>query len=200
MPAPVAVLALALAACGNTHMVTSWRAHDVQPVSAAGRRIATVFITDDIAGRHAGEDALAQELERMGARGVPSYSILHDMDPKNDEQTRAQLAAAHIDGVVVMRVIAVGTQITTDAGYVAVPRYRTFWGYWDYGWGSIYEPGYIHTDTQVMTETLVYSLEPDKLLWAGTSETFDPSSVRSAVRHIAREAAEKMADQGVLVR
>lgn len=198
--AAVPALALLLAACGSgTELVTTWRPQDAQPVSAAGRRIATVLITDDVASRHAGEDALAQELARMGAVGVPSYSILHDVQPAHDEQTRAQLAAAGIDGVVVMRVISAETHITGDGAYWDVPSYRSFWHYWDYGWGAVYAPGYLSTDTQVMTETLVYSLQPDKLLWAGTSETFNPSSVRSAVRHIAHEVAEKMYKQGVLV-
>ena len=202
-------LALLVAACDNTRLVTSWRAYDAEPVSPAGQRIATVFITQDEAGRRAGEDALAQELARMGAQGVPSYTILHGVDvtEKNADNTatrdrvKAQFAAAHIDGVVVMRVISAQTVVTgTDGGYWAAPYYGTFWGYWDYGWNSVYAPGYLQTQTQVMSETLVYSLQPEKLLWAGTSETFDPSSVQSAVRHIAHDVTNKMAKQGILVR
>jgi hypothetical protein len=52
----------------------------------------------------------------------------------------------------------------------------------------------------VGVETLVYSLNPDKLLWAGMSETFNPRDVNQVVRHVAEKAAEKMSEEGVLTK
>ena len=59
-------------------------------------------------------------------------------------------------------------------GYGA-PYYGSFYGYWGYGWGAVYDPGYLRTDTVVMVETLIYSVTQDKLVWAGHSKTTNPS-------------------------
>jgi len=194
-------LAAAAAACGgNTQLTDSWRPDNVQPVSAAGRRIGAVFITENPVGRRAGEDALAQELARLGAVGVPSYKIVPDLDTHDPDRARKELSGANLDGVVIMRVLGATHELAYIPGYTTVPIYRSLWNYWTYGWGAVYGPGYLSAETSVRAETLVYSLQPDALLWAGTSATFDASSVPSAVRHIAHQVVDRMADQGVLVR
>jgi len=60
-------------------------------------------------------------------------------------------------------------QVSYEPGVVWVgPHYRRFWGgYWGYGWGTVYEPGYLREDKVVSVETLVYSFEQDELVWAG---------------------------------
>ena len=58
----------------------------------------------------------------------------------------------------------------------------------------------ISTDTVLRIETLVYSLERDTLLWAGTSRTVNPDKVSEFVPEVADTAAREMMKQGVLVR
>jgi hypothetical protein len=47
-------------------------------------------------------------------------------------------------------------------------------------------------------ETLVYSLNNDELLWAGTSRTVNPAKVPEFVEEVADTAAKQMARQGLL--
>ena len=62
--------------------------------------------------------------------------------------------------------------------------------------------GHLDTINVVTLESLVYALEPGldgELVWAGRSETFDPSSFESLARSVARSSVRKMAKDGVIV-
>jgi hypothetical protein len=79
------------------------------------------------------------------------------------------------------------------------PHYRRFWGgYWTWGWGTVWEPGYLTVDKIVKVETLVYSLERDELLWAGVSRTVDPASIDSFIGELATAVTKQMAKDGLL--
>ena len=87
---------------------------------------------------------------------------------------------AGIVGVVVLRAAGAKKEVSYSPAYWSAPYYGSFWGggYYGYGWNSVYDPGYLRTDTIVRVETLVYDLKADKLLWAGMSESTNPSAVQ----------------------
>jgi hypothetical protein len=106
-----------------------------------------------------------------------------------------------VDGIVTLRVIdeKEKTRVTYGGygpGYS--PYYSRFSGYWGFGWGAPFSPTEVTTTTQLRIETLVYSLERDALLWAGTSRTSDATNVQRLVSEIADAAAKQMVKQGVL--
>jgi hypothetical protein len=81
-----------------------------------------------------------------------------------------------------MRLAGKETRVNYSPAVYSGPYYGSFWGgYWGYGWGYANTPGYITTDSVVKVETLVYSLEQDKLVWAGVSRTVDPTKVESFI-------------------
>jgi hypothetical protein len=200
--AAVALFALSLGACagsgGTTSITSTYRPPDAQPVSPGGLPIAAVFISQNPMSRQIGEDALVEELREIGANGVSSYSIVPDLDVTNRDRARKQLEEAGIETAVVMRVTDVKEEVVYTPAYWNSGPYSNFWGYWNYGWGSVYEPGYLRTETNVQAETLLYSLTNNKLVWAGNSRTFDPKDVNAAVRNVAEEVVEKMVEQRVL--
>lgn len=195
-------LAVALSSCKSTetHFTSSWKPGDAQPVSAgAGQHVAAVFINENTSVRHEGEDYLAQELAKYGALVVPSYRMLPDR-PSDESQARQAMKQSGIDAVVSMRVVSVDPVVSYTPGYwTSSGIYSGLWGYWGYGWNSVYAPGYLSTENRVGIETLVYSTTDNRLLWAGMSETFTPKSVRSAVHSAVRKAVKKMHEEQVLV-
>jgi hypothetical protein len=194
-------LTLGLAACGGysgTEFTSTWTPGDVQPVSAEGKHIAAVFISSNSGTRRVAEDELAQELTRYGALGIPAYTLVAE-DPRNEDASRRALEQAGVDAVVSMRVVSHDTQTTFEPSYWSGPYYRSLWGYWSYGWGSVYEPGYLRTTTRVGVETLVYSTAQNRLVWAGMSQTFNEDDIDDVVEEIVRKAVKKMKTDGVLV-
>jgi hypothetical protein len=193
-------LALASLSCSTTTFESTWRAPDARPIQLAGKKVVTLFFSKNPVIRRRAEDAMAREISARGGQGVPGYTVLADDEVKNEEASKAKLASLGFSGTVVMRVVGRETEYTYQPGVVWVgPHYRRFWGgYWTWGWGTVWEPGYLTVDKIVKVETLVYSLERDELLWAGVSRTVDPASIDSFIGELAAAVTKQMAKDGLL--
>jgi hypothetical protein len=200
MRALLGLLAVSLTGCSSTSFVSTWKVPLEGPIQFDGKRVAAVVVTANESTRRAGEDALARRISAGRAHGIPSYTLVSGETPKDQEAAKKVLKEADIEGAVVMRVISSETEVSYSPGGVyAAPYYGSFWGYWGYGWGMAYDPGYLRTDTVVMVETLVYSVTQDKLLWAGRSRTTNPSNVSRFILELSNKAASEMKKAGFIV-
>jgi hypothetical protein len=188
-----------LAGCASTRFNSTWKAPDAGPLDFAGRKVAALVVTADQATRLGAEAALARELTQRGVKGVPAHTILPAEEVKDKDKAKARLVQAGVEGAVVMRPVAKDQQITATGGtYWGQPMYGSFWGYYGWGWGAVYDPGYIRTDTVVTVETLIYDVKNDKLVWAGMSETTNPERVDTLIGDLVTEAAKQMRKQGLV--
>ena len=64
-------------------------------------------------------------------------------------------------------------------------RYGGFYGgYYTFAWGATYSAGTLQIDEVVHVETLIYDLRTDKLIWAGMSDTMNPSTAQKVIRDL----------------
>ena len=198
-----AVIALATASlfCASTTFVSTWRSPDARPLRLTGRKVVAIFMGRSPTARRRAEDAMAREISARGAQGVPSYTVLSDEEIKDKEAAKAKVESLGFSGAVVMRVVGRERQVSYEPGVVWVgPHYRRFWGgYWGYGWGTVYEPGYLREDKVVSVETLVYSFEQDELVWAGVSRTVDPTKIEDFIAELATAVTKQMTKDGLFV-
>ena len=196
------VLALSPLACSTTTFESTWRAPDAQPLRLEGSKLVATFLSKNPAIRRRAEDAMAREISARGAQGVPAYTVLSENEVKDQEASRTKLEGLGFAGAVVMRVVGRETQYNYEPGTVWVrPHYRHFWGgYWNWGWGAVYEPTYLTVDKIVKVETLVYSLRQDQLVWAGVSRTVDPAHIDDFIAELATAVSRQMAKDGLLGR
>jgi hypothetical protein len=140
-------------------------------------------MTKDPGLRRMAEDAAAAQLQ--GAQAVPSYRILGEADLKDREGVKAKLKEQGFQGVLVMRMAGVTEQVSPVT-------YGTFDGYYGWAAGAAYDPAYLQTDTIVHVVSSLYSLQDDKLIWSGTSQTFDPSSAKSFMTSVSKAVAKSI--------
>jgi hypothetical protein len=198
----VVVAAATAVACASTSFQSSWKAPGAAPLNFKGKKVAALIVSKEEGVRYGAEDYLAREITARGAVGVAAYSIIPKELIQDKEKAKEFLEKANVVGVVVMRVVGKDQEISSSAGtYWGAPSYATFWGsgaYYGFGWGGVYEPGYLRTDTIVMVETLVYSLEQNKLVWAGHSKTTNPEKVGPFIQELTAKAAAELKKQGLI--
>ncbi len=176
-------LAVAMSACASTKMTSTWT--DPTARGASMSKIAVVALTQDPGLRRMAEDAAAAHMQ--GAQAVPSYQVVGDSDLRNREQVKAKLLAQGFQGVLVMRLAGISEQVTSVGG-----PYGTFDGYYDWAGSAVYSPGYLQTDTIVHVVSNLYSLEQNKLVWSGVSQTFDPASAKSFMNDVSKAVAKSL--------
>jgi hypothetical protein len=192
--ASLAFTLLWLVGCSSTSFVSTWRAPDATVIDTRGARVAAVVMMQGEASRRAAEDRLAAEISARGAQGIASYRLLPTQPVMDEAQARQVLEREQIKGVVVLRPVNVQQKLVAED-----PMYGGYWGgYYGYGWGHSYGTE-LRTDTIVSIETLIYSLEQNKLIWGGQSKTTNPQNVDQLVSEIAAAAADELKREGLVV-
>lgn len=172
-------LALVLASCSSTRVVTQWR--DPATTQLHFTKVLALCISKEESLRRAAEGELCKQITSVECK--PAYLAIPDsmLDKEKRDEAKALVARAGFDGAVVVRVVDVREKVT----YVPPSYGPTFWGYYGYAWPMAYDPGYYRTDQILRLETSIYSITQDQLLWVGTTETMNPRSMPETIEEVA---------------
>jgi hypothetical protein len=188
-----AACALALGACASAKFNTTWVNPEAQALSfKAGDKVLAMVPIKNEGMRRIAEDSLAHALSARGLQGVPSYTLI----PTELTKDKALGAAGKIGaaGAVVMRVLAKdkvsSSQLSQSSSYTA---------YWDSnsGWSSP-NPSDMRSDAVLFVETLIYDMRQEKIVWAGQSQTTNPSKVDVLIKELADQTARQLRQQGLV--
>jgi hypothetical protein len=174
-----------------------WKSPEAGAVSFAGKKVAALVITSDDSLRVSGEESLARELAARGLQSVATYRIAPKEELQKADRAKVWFEKASVEGVVAMRPVSSDKRLTYNPGIWVGSSYSTFWGYYGYGWDSMYFPGTIDRDTIVVVETTIYSVPRNQLLWAAVSETKNPKTLQIFVEDLVKESVKELQKQGL---
>ena len=182
---------------------TTYRDPDAKPMQVRGSKVVAAVMVRDVAARKRAEDALAAELTKAGAQGVPMYTISLDNTPtqEGETKTRAAVEAIGAQGLVVMRPVDVNHRSRATDTIASNDMYGGYWGgYYGVGWNDpwIDKNPDVQTDIVVTVETFVFSLPQNKLVWSGTSETTNPKNAEKLTLQLARDSVRELQSLGLL--
>lgn len=201
LPATLAATVVAVALLSAAPKFTSvWKSPDAAAVSFAGKKVAALVIAQDDSLRVAGEESLVRELTARGLQSVATYRIAPKEELQSADRAKGWFEKANVEGVVAMRPVSKDKRTTYNPGTWVNPYYSTFWGYYGYGWGSMYIPGSVEQDTIVVVETTIYSVPRNQLLWAAVSETKNPKDLRQFIDDLVKESVKELHKQGLAKR
>lgn len=187
--ATAAVTVLLLVGCSGTRVTTTWTAPGVRTI--AFEKVVAFVLAKDEAVRRNGEHELCERITRVPC--VPAFAVVSDDERGDAEAVRRRVEAAGFDGAIVLRL----SDRRIEQTYVP-PSPAPLWGYYGWGWGMAYDPGYVREDELVDVETAVYQVADRRLLWVGTTESTNPRDVRETIGEIVAAVAAEMRKQGVL--
>ena len=193
------VLLVTTVGCASTGIRDFWVAPDAsKPLGF--NKVLVVFMDDSESTRRAAENALAVRIGRD--RAFASYLLFTGDQVRNAEQhqgaIRARVQDEGFDGAVVMRLVDQQQQLNYSPGMAYPTFYGGFYGFYGYGWGMAYSPGYMTTSTIVSVETNVYDLRSDELVFSGLTDTTNPTQVQGMVNEIADAVSSKLRSEGLI--
>ena len=192
-----AVVMTILVSCGpSTKIEKSWMEPGASVSPAASNKTLVVAMVKDETSRRVIEDQLSK---RLGNGAVSSYTIVSSemLKGASEDALRQKVTEGNFTHILLMRL----ADIEKETSYVpgtTTSFYGGYGRYYGYGAGMYSTPGYYTTDKNYFVETTVYTVNPDKLVWTGTTKTVNPSKLDKAVNEIADAISEKMKKDGFL--
>ena len=188
------LIASIFTACSpSTQIEKTWMEPGASVTTGPTNKTLVIAMVKDETSRRVIEDELVKRLKTA----VPSYqSLTTDMlKEASEEALTTVLVKDKFTHVLLMRL----ADIEKETSYVhgtTTGFYGGYGRYYGYGAGMYASPGYYTTDKNYFIETTVYSVEPNKLLWTGTTKTVNPSKMNKTVNDIADVVAAKMKQDG----
>ncbi|MGZ5189516.1 MAG: hypothetical protein ACXWCZ_00780 [Flavisolibacter sp.] len=186
-----------LASCApSTSIEKTWMEPGSSVTQGGQYKTLVVAMVKDETSRRVVEDEI---VKRIKTPAVQSYSMLTSEMIKvaSEEALTKMINDGKFTHILLMRLADVEKETSyvpgTTTGY-----YGGYGRYYGYGANIYSSPGYYTTDKNYFIETTIYSVEPNKLLWTGTTKTVNPSKLDKAVNDIADVVTAKMKEDGFL--
>ena len=198
----LSLAALALAGCASTTLRNAW--YDPSFNGGPFRKVLVVGVGGTLDTRRTFEDIFAQQLTAAGVQGVPGYQFLGDDARQNEPGWNAGVAASGADGVMVVRLLGVDTRTRVTTTMVPGPAvWGAGWGGWGPGWGGPWGAGMVAVPEVsqydiASVESTLYDVKARRVVWAGTTETFNPTSVRQETPGFANLIIGQLQARGLL--
>ena len=180
----VSVSFVAAAMAAGPMFTSTWKSPAAEGVRFTGKKVAALVISNDESLRVSGEEQLARELTALGRQGVQAYRMIPKEELTSSERARPWFERAGIEGVVSLRPVSMDTRRDTGPTVWTQPNYSTLWGYYGYGWTTVYVFGGAREDTKLVVETLVHSVPKNAVLWAGVSTTTNPKGAQKFIAEL----------------
>jgi hypothetical protein len=210
-------LALGLASCATqTTLDTSW--HVPQMAGETFHNLAVIGLLKTPELSREFEVAVVNDFEAAGVRGVPGFTVLKGDTTLNQDEMEKLVKGAGADGVLLFKLIS----IDKSQQYVPPTEYYTsgapfpgwwsdpywgyyhpypyhYWGYWYPAVQVVWAPGYWETEDTDRIETTLYRTSDGKLVWTGTSSTYDPQGNADLAGSISRTVLESLRKEGFVL-
>ena len=189
----VLVTTLALAACASSgRLVQSWKDPSLKKLDFD--RVVAIALVEDGPTRRLAESEMARII---GPDAVPGSQVIPEEELQDIDNVKARLKDGGFDGVITIRLVDAETEIRDEQDPLPT-AYYTIWGY--YGFVTIAErgPAYLALDSKLQIEVNIYSLESEKLLWSGTTETMQPRLLETLVKDVADLVSKRLKREGLI--
>ena len=156
--------------CATTKMTDTWRDDTYRGTI---RKVVVVGIFKEPDTRKIFEDEFADRMRARGLDATASHKIISAAEMPDKDVMIGAIRKHGADTVLVTRVVDTETVKTYVPGQAyAVPSYYGYYGgYYSYSYSYSYRPGYTETEGYAYTETNLYNVGDEKLIWSGRSKT-----------------------------
>ena len=187
-------MAITFTACGpSTKIENSWTDPSLTPGTVKPfKKVLFVAHLNNEANRRIAEDRLVAQ---SNGRGVASYSFFTPGDTSEASMSQ-QLTNGGFDGIVEMKL----TDVEKQTNYSSSSYGGWYGGYYGgYGYGApMHTTGSTYTTKTFYVQTNVFSLADNKLLYAGTTSSVDPSKVDKTVDQIVAAVRADLKSKGFI--
>ena len=178
------------AGCASTEIVNEWSNSAYK--SRVFRKIIVLGVSKQASIRRTFEDEFVFQLKAAGHDAVPSYDYMPEDGQASESMLKQAVRKAGADAAIMARLIRVEQRRQVTPGYYQPIHPYGFYGWYSSAWAGYYEPPRVYEYEVYTSETSLYDMVTNQIVWTGTAQTRAPGRSRFGFRRIcsaARKAA-----------
>jgi hypothetical protein len=189
-------IALAVDGCSTTTpIVSEWR--NPAQTSTPFQRLLIAGPSDDTSVRRNFEDEFTAQLAAIGVEGLPSYRYMPDIGETSENMVKQAAREARADGLLLMR----PAKVEEKTHYPAVGpeiSFGIFGSNVGAGWSGIPGGSGPYRYKEYTSETALYDVAKNDLVWTGTVTSREPKDVQTAVKSYVQTVTKALTEQNLL--
>jgi hypothetical protein len=201
-PVSVFVVAIAvafvLAGCAATKIVTQWSNPDY--ASPRFKKILVIGVSKQPSIRRTFEEEFVNKLKAVGVDAVPSYLYIMEDGQVDEARLNEAVKKANAGAVIITRLVRVEKKTEVSPGfYQPAPAIGYgFYGGYSSAWLGYYEPPRIYEYEVYTSETSLYDVTKNQMVWTGTAETTDPGDIGNEIKRYVDIVVDALKSKKVL--
>jgi hypothetical protein len=190
-------VALGLTACAaSTKIVNEWVSPDY--TSPRFRKIMVIGVSKQPSIRRTFEDEFVKQLKATGVDAVPSYLYIPEDGQVDEGRLQAAVKQAGADAVIVTRLVRVEKKTEVSPGFYQPAPAFGFYGGYSAAWMGYYEPPRVYQYDVYISETSLYDMTKNRLVWAGTVETTAPHDINREIERYVDTVIDALKGKNIL--
>jgi hypothetical protein len=185
-----------LAGCASTKIVNQWTEPDYIP--RPFKKMVVLGVTKEATLRRSFEDEFVAQLRSNGTDAVPSYQSMPEEGQAAEARLLKIVKQTGADAAIMTRLVRVERRRQVTPGYYNPYPVRGFYGWYSSGWTGFYEPPRIYNYDVYTSETSLYDLNRDRMVWAGTVQTTDPGDIPKEVKDYVKTVMDALKEKNFL--
>ncbi len=184
------------AGCASTKIVNEWREPDY--IAPRFKKVVVLGISKEAALRRSFEDEFVAQLRAANIQAVPSYQFLPEEGQVPESRLLKAVKQSGADAAIMTRLVRVERRSQVTPGHYDPYPYRGFYHWYSSGWSGFYDPPRVYNYDVYTSETSLYDLNRDRLVWAGTVQTTDPGDVSKEIKSYIKTVMEALQERDLL--
>jgi len=180
----VILLSLYLVSCGPSQYATGSYVNREALPAEPYKKIFILALGSHNASRSVVENQLADAAQARGYETVIGSEVLPSgfLSEKPDKKVmHEEIMKSGADAVFTVALLHAETQDRyvpgTPAPMMAYPFYGSYYGYYNFRYPYLYDPGYYVKENVYFIEGNLYDLKTDKLVWNLQSKSYEPTNL-----------------------
>ena len=150
----------------------------------------------DVSVRRNFEDEFVAQLAAMGAAALPSYRYMPENEVTNENNLKQAAQKARADGLLLMRSVSVEEKTNYPAIGPEI-SFGIFGSNAGAAWSGIPGTSGPYRYNEYTSETALYDVAKNELVWTGTLKTKEPTNVQAAIRSYVQTITKALAAQNL---
>ncbi len=177
---PIIAAALLLGGCAATQIINQWS--NPSYAAASFKRILVIGVSKQPTIRRTFEDEFVARLKAAGTDAVPGYEFAPEDGQVEESRLARAVKQAGADAVITTRLVRVEKKAEIIPGtYGPYPGFG-YYRWYSNAWVGFYEPPRLRFYDIYISETSLYDVRNDRLVWSGIAKTTKLDDIRSEIQ------------------